>query len=369
MPKKSSLPQIIRRHTKQVMVGSLAIGGNAPITIQSMVKTDAHNVKAVVKEILDLEAAGCQLVRLGFLDLESVKNIGAIKKQIHIPLVADIHFDYRFALEAINQGVDKLRLNPGNIGGVDKVRAVVTAAKAHHIPIRIGVNAGSLQKEILKKFGGHPTAIGMVESARTHIKILEDLDFDQIVVSLKASDVTLMTESYRLFAQEFSYPLHLGVTEAGNELSSTVKSSIGIGSLLLDGIGDTIRVSMTAPARQEIIVARQILAHLNLRAEPIVISCPTCSRTQWDLFPIAQKVEAYLQKINQPLKVAVMGCVVNGPGEASNADLGIAGGKDRGVIFAKGRVVAVVSEDQLYPELIKRIDSFAAEKANSNPRP
>jgi (E)-4-hydroxy-3-methylbut-2-enyl-diphosphate synthase len=349
---------ITRTQTKKVQVANLTIGGGAPITIQSMVKADAHDVKAVVRQILALEKVGCDLVRLGFLDLESVKNIAAIKKQIHIPLVADIHFDYRFALEAINQGVDKLRINPGNIGDRDKVKQVVAAAKKNHVPIRIGVNAGSLEKDLLREAGGHPTAAAMVASASRHLKILEDLDFEQTVVSLKASDVTLMTQAYRLFAQKYDYPIHLGVTEAGGELSSTVKSSIGIGALLLDGLGDTIRVSMTAEPQEEIKVGREILKHLALKAEPILISCPTCSRTQWDLFPVAKKVEAYLQKIKKPLKVAVMGCVVNGPGEASEADLGIAGGNGKGIIFVRGQVVASVSETQLYPELIKRIKEF-----------
>ena len=346
------------KKTKKIKVGQLYIGGDAPITIQSMVKADAHDVKACVEQILALEAAGCDIVRLGFLDLESVRNISAIKKQIHIPLVADIHFDYRFALEAINQGIDKLRLNPGNIGGHDKVKMVVTQAKKNHVPIRIGVNAGSLQKDILARHGGHPTAEGMVESASEHIKILEDLDFDQIIISLKASDVDLMVSAYRLFAQKYDYPLHLGVTEAGTQLSSTVKSSIGIGSLLLDGIGNTIRVSLTGDNVEEVIIAREILKHLHLRREPILISCPTCSRTQWNMIPIAKKVEQYLTTIKKPLKVAVMGCAVNGPGEAREADIGIAGGNGMGIIFVKGEVVTTVPESQLYDELVKRIDQW-----------
>ncbi|MDO5561871.1 MAG: flavodoxin-dependent (E)-4-hydroxy-3-methylbut-2-enyl-diphosphate synthase [bacterium] len=346
-----------RRQTKQVRVGDVLIGGDAPISIQSMVKADAHNVAACVQQILELEEAGCDLVRLGFLDLESVRNISAIKKQIHIPLIADIHFDYRFALEALDQGFDKLRLNPGNIGGRDKVAAVVAKAKERQVPIRIGVNAGSLQKDLLKKYGG-VTAQALVKSAAQHIKILEDLDYDQIVVSLKSSDVALMTAAYRLFAQKFNYPLHLGVTEAGGPLSSTVKSSIGIGSLLLDGIGDTLRVSLTGDNIQEIKIGREILKHLHLRAEPILISCPTCSRTQWDLIPTARRVEEYLQKIKRPLTVAVMGCAVNGPGEAAAADIGIAGGNGMGIIFVHGQVVATVPQAQLYDELIKRIEAL-----------
>ncbi len=344
-----------RKLTKKVRVGDLAVGGDAPISVQSMVKADAHDIDACVAQIIELENVGCDLVRIGFLDLESVRNIAAIKKRIHIPLVADIHFDYHFALEALDQGIDKLRLNPGNIGGVENVKKIVAKAKERHVPIRIGVNAGSLQKDLLKKSGGHPTAAAMVESAASHIKILEDLDFDQIVVSLKASDVELMTQAYRLFSQRFDYPVHLGVTEAGGPLSSTVKSSIGIGSLLLDGIGDTIRVSLTGDNTQEIKIGREILKHLGLRPEPILISCPTCSRTQWNLIPTARKVEAYLQTINKPLKVAVMGCAVNGPGEASEADIGIAGGNGMGIIFIHGQVVATVPEDKLYDELVVRI--------------
>ncbi len=350
--------KISRRPTKAVQVGNLTIGGDAPITIQSMVKSDAHDIAAVVREIHALEEAGCDLVRLGFLDIESVRNIGAIKKQIHIPLIADIHFDYRFALEALDQGIDKLRLNPGNIGGQENVAAVVKKARERQIPIRIGVNAGSLQKNLLAKYGGHPTPEAMVESAAEHIQILQDLDYEQIVVSLKASDIQLMTRAYRLFSARFDYPVHLGVTEAGGPLSSTVKSSLGIGSLLLDGIGDTIRVSITGPSSEEIAVGREILKHLHLRQESILISCPTCSRTQWDLIPTARRVEEYLQKIKKPLTVAVMGCAVNGPGEASEADLGIAGGNGLGIIFVKGQVVATVPQEQLYDELIKRIAAF-----------
>jgi (E)-4-hydroxy-3-methylbut-2-enyl-diphosphate synthase len=348
-----------RKKTLAVKVGGVQIGGGAPITIQSMVKADAHDVRACVRQILSLEKAGCEIVRLGFLDLESVKNIGAIKRQIQIPLVADIHFDYRFALEAIKQGVDKLRINPGNIGGIDKVRQVVAAAKKAQVPIRIGVNAGSLQKNLLKKYGGHPSAEAMVESASEHIKILEELDFEQIVVSLKASNVELMVKAYRAFSKKYNYPLHLGVTEAGGELSSSVKSSMGIGSLLLDGIGDTIRVSMTSESEEEVKVGREILKHLGLRREPIVISCPTCSRTQWNLFPVARRVEKYAaSKLKKPLTIAVMGCVVNGPGEASEADVGIAGGNGKGIIFVKGKVVGVAKEAELYDALIAQIEKM-----------
>ncbi|MDR0463232.1 MAG: flavodoxin-dependent (E)-4-hydroxy-3-methylbut-2-enyl-diphosphate synthase [Pseudomonadales bacterium] len=350
-----------RRETKKIKVGSIAIGGDSPITVQSMVKADAHDVDLVVKQILDLEQAGCDIVRMGFLDMQSVQNISAIKKRINIPLVADIHFNHEFALEAIKQGVDKLRINPGNIGTKEQLAKVVKAAKARSttVPIRIGVNAGSLQKDILEKYGGHPTAEGMVESARQNIQLLEDLDFDQIVVSLKASDVQLMNEAYTLFSNEYDYPLHVGVTEAGTKLSSTVKSSMGIGSLLMNGIGDTIRVSMTDSNVEEIRVGKEILKNLGLRKnEPILISCPTCSRTSWDMIPLAHKVEEYLQTIKKPIKVAVMGCVVNGPGEAREADLGIAGGNGMGVLFSKGQVIKSVPEAEMFNELKKLIDTY-----------
>ena len=350
---------IKRRLTKKVRVGNLFIGGDAPISVQSMVKVDAHDVSACVKQILELEEAGCDLVRLGFLDIESVRNIAAIKRQIHIPLVADIHFSADFALEALRQGVDKLRLNPGNIGGHDKVRQVVAEAKKRHVPIRIGVNAGSLQKDILKRYG-HPTPEAMVESAAEHIKILEDLDYDQIVVSLKLSNVASMVAAYRLFSERFSYPVHLGVTEAGPQLPSTVKSSMGVGALLLDGIGDTIRVSMTGDPCQEVVIAREILKHLGLRAEPILISCPTCSRTQWDLLPTVKRLEPYLATLDVPIQVAVMGCAVNGPGEAREADIGIAGGKGMGIIFESGQVVATVPQEKLFDELVVRIKHLVA---------
>ncbi|MBQ6154771.1 flavodoxin-dependent (E)-4-hydroxy-3-methylbut-2-enyl-diphosphate synthase [bacterium] len=348
---------IKRRKTRQVHVGNLLIGGDAPVTVQTMVKVDAHDVDACVRQIHDFEAAGADIVRIGFLDSESVRTIGAIKKQVDVRVVGDIHFDYQFALEALRQGIDKLRLNPGNIGGRDKVEAVVKEAKKRQVPIRIGVNAGSLQKDILAKYG-HPTPEAMVESAAEHIKILEDLDYREIVVSLKMSNVAKMVKAYRLFSERFDYPLHLGVTEAGPGRSSTVKSSMGIGSLLLDGIGDTIRVSMTGDGVEEVKVGREILKHLGLRQEPILISCPTCSRTQWDLIPVAHQVEEYLAKINKPLTVAVMGCAVNGPGEAREADLGIAGGKGMGIIFVKGEVVATVPQEKLFAELVARIEKM-----------
>jgi (E)-4-hydroxy-3-methylbut-2-enyl-diphosphate synthase len=316
-------------------------------------------VESVVAEILELEQVGCDIIRVGFLDIESVKNISEIKKHIHIPLVADIHFNYQLALEAIAQGADKLRINPGNIGTHDQVKMIVKAAKEKNVPIRIGVNGGSLQKDLLAKHGGHPTAAAMVASAAEHIKILEDLDFKQIAVSLKASDVLLTMQACELFSERYDYPLHLGVTEAGTKTSSTVKSSIGIGSLLLKGIGDTIRVSMTDSNIEEVKVGKEILSSLGLRSsEPTLISCPMCSRTCWDMLPITKQVDAYLQTVKKPIKVAVMGCAVNGPGEASEADIGVAGGKDRAVLFACGQVVKDIAIDDILPELKAMVENF-----------
>ncbi len=349
---------IQRKNTRAVQVGSVQIGGGAPISVQTMVKVDSHDVDACVRQILEYEQAGADIVRIGFLDLASVRNIAAIKSQVHVPLVADIHFDYEFALEALRQGIDKLRLNPGNIGGRAHTEAVVAEAKKRQVPIRIGVNAGSLQKDILAKYHGHPTPEAMVESAAAHIKILEDLDYREIVVSLKMSNVASVIAAYRLFSDRFDYPVHVGVTEAGPGRSSTVKSSIGIGTLLLDGIGDTIRVSITGSGSEEVRVGREILKHLGLKSEPILISCPTCSRTQWDLLPTAERVQAYLDHVQKPLTVAVMGCAVNGPGEAREADLGIAGGKGMGIIFVRGQVVATVPQEHLYDELVSLIDHW-----------
>lgn len=356
---------IKRRKTKKIKVRNICIGGNAPITVQTMVKVDAHDVRAVVRQIRQSEEVGCDITRMNVLDLESVKNFSKIKKQIHIPIVADIHFNYLWAIEAIKQGVDKLRINPGNIGDASKVKRVVKLAKERGVPIRIGVNAGSLEKDLLAKYG-HPTAEAIVESAAKHIKILEDLDFDQIVVSLKASDVQLMTEAYRLFSKKYDYPLHLGVTEAGPLITGTVASSIGIGSLLLEGIGDTIRVSLSGDPREEVKVGKEILKHLGLRQGPILISCPTCSRTQFNMLPIVKKVEEYLNTIEKPIKVAVMGCVVNGPGEAREADVGIAGGKGTGALFVKGKVVKTVKEEEMFSSLLEEIRKMTAKTALMN---
>jgi len=348
---------IKRRLTKKIRVGRIAIGGDSPITVQTMVKADAHDLKAVIRQIKEQEEAGCDITRMNVLDMESVKNFSKIKKEIKIPIVADIHLNYEWALEAVRQGVDKLRINPGNIGGADKVKQVVKLVKERGVPIRIGVNAGSLERDLLEKFG-HPTAEALVESAARHIKILEDLDFDQIVVSLKASNVEKMVEAYRLFSQRFDYPVHLGVTEAGPPSIGAIVSSMGIGTLLLEGIGDTIRVSLSGDPVEEIRVGQEILKNLGLRPGPKLISCPTCSRTQYNMIPLVQKVEKYLQGVKKPITVAVMGCVVNGPGEAREADVGIAGGKNAGALFAKGKVVKPVKEDEMFEELVKYIEEM-----------
>lgn len=352
---------IERRKTKKVRVGNIYIGGDAPITVQTMVKVDAHDVKAVVRQIREQEEAGCDITRMNVLDTESVMNFSKIKKQIHIPIVADIHINYLWAIEAIKQGVDKVRINPGNIGGIDKVKKVVALAKERGVPIRIGVNAGSLEKDLLTKYG-HPTAEALVESAARHIKILEDLNFDQTVVSLKASDIQTMTQAYRLFSQKYDYPLHLGVTEAGPPRAGTIVSSIGIGSLLLEGIGDTIRVSLSGDPREEIRVGKEILKNLGLKKGPILISCPTCSRTQFDMLPLVTKVEQYLENIKEPINVAVMGCIVNGPGEAREADIGIAGGKGSGVLFLKGRIVKTIKEREMFAELVRGVKEAVSRK-------
>jgi (E)-4-hydroxy-3-methylbut-2-enyl-diphosphate synthase len=341
---------ITRKKTKKVRVGNIYIGGGTPVTVQTMVKVDAHDVKAVVRQIRQQEEAGADLTRMNVLDMESVQNFSKIKKQIHIPVVADIHINYLWAIEAIKQGVDKLRINPGNIGGVDKVKKVVSLAKERGVPIRIGVNSGSLEKDLLQKYG-HPTAQALVESAQRHIKILEALDFDQTVVSLKASNIATMVEAYRLFSQKFDHPVHLGVTESGTPKTGAIVSSIGIGTLLQEGIGDTIRVSLSGDSLEEIRVGKEILKSLGLKKGPILTACPTCSRTQFDMIPLAKKVEKHLEIIKEPIKVAVMGCVVNGPGEAREADVGIAGGKGTGALFVKGKIIKTVKEKDMFNEL------------------
>ena len=348
-----------RENTRKIMVGNVQIGGENKVSIQSMCNTKTKDVEATVKQILELEKAGCEIIRVACLDLEDAKAIKEIKKQIHIPIVADIHFDYKIAIEAINSGVDKVRINPGNIGSEEKVRAVVEACKEKNIPIRIGVNSGSIEKELLEKYG-KPTPEAMIESARKHVKILEKLDFYDIAISLKASDLDLCIKAYELASKEFNYPLHLGITEAGTEFSGTVKSSIGLGVLLREGIGNTIRVSLSDNPVKEIKVAKEILKDCNLyKNTPTLIACPTCGRTRIDLIPIAKEVEDFLSTIESDIKVAVMGCAVNGPGEAREADIGIAGGVKEGLLFKKGQIIKKIPQnkivDVLKEEIIKMI--------------
>ena len=332
-----------RNETRKIMVGNVQIGGQNRVVIQSMCNTKTKDVEATVKQILQLEEAGCEIVRVACLDIEDAKAIKEIKEKIHIPIVSDIHFDYKIALEAIKAGVDKVRINPGNIGSEDKVKAVVDACRQRNIPIRIGVNGGSLEKDLLEKYGGKPTAKAMVESARRHVEILEKLDFYDICLSLKASSLDLCIEAYEEAAKTFNYPLHIGITEAGTEFSGTIKSSIGLGILLREGIGDTLRVSLSDDPVKEIKVAKEILKNCNLyHKSPTLIACPTCGRTRIDLIPMAKEVEEFLQGIEADITVAVMGCAVNGPGEASHADIGIAGGVEEGLLFKKGKIIRKV---------------------------
>ena len=347
-----------RKLTRKVKVGSQYIGGDAPVSIQSMTNTDTRDVNATLNQINELYKAGCEIIRCAVPDMEAAKALEEICEKSPIPVVADIHFDYKLALEAIKNGVSALRINPGNIGKVDKVRIVAEAAKAKNIPIRIGVNSGSLEKDILER-DGKPTAKGLVESALRHVKILEELDFYDIVVSIKSSDVVMMIEAYRLMSEKCNYPLHLGVTESGTPFRGTIKSSIGLGTLLAEGIGDTIRVSLTSDPIEEIKVAKEILKSLGLIENGLqFISCPTCGRTQINLIKIAQEVEKKLESVNKNIKVAVMGCAVNGPGEAREADIGIAGGKGEGLIFKKGIIVKKVKEEDLIEELMKEIENM-----------
>lgn len=350
MPKKKS--------TKQITLGNLRIGGASPVVVQSMTKTDTRDVSSTVSQIKRLESAGCEVVRVAVLDSEAARAITDIRKRINIPLIADVHFDYRLALKAMENGADGLRINPGNIGSREKVRKVVRAAGDRGIPIRIGVNAGSLEKGILRKYG-HPTAEALVESAARHIKILEDLKFTSIKVSLKASDVMKTVNAYRLFSKRFRYPLHIGISEAGPVFQGTVKSAVGLGILLSEGIGDTIRVSLTASPVKEVKVAYEILKALHIRRfGPEIISCPTCGRCDINIRGLVSKVEKRLDKIKASFQVAVMGCVVNGPGEAREADIGIAGGKGVGILFKNGRVIKKLKEKELLSELMKEIDKL-----------
>jgi len=340
--------------SKIVKVGPYFLGGNNPVRLQSMCTTDTRNVAATVKQILELEKVGCEIVRVAVPDMAAAKAIGKIKKKIHIPLVADIHFDYKLALECVAQGIDKIRINPGNIGTREKVEAVVKACKKKKIPIRIGVNVGSIEKKLLEKYG--PTPRAAVESALNHVKILEDLKFYNILISIKFSDVPQMVAGYRMLAKKVNYPLHLGITHAGTSYMGTMKNAIGISTLLQEGIGATMRVSLTAPPVEEIKAGFGILSALELRkVGPELISCPTCGRTEIDLLGLTEKVEKVLLGIKKPIKVAVMGCVVNGPGEAREADIGIAGGKKSGAIFVKGKILKSVSEDRLLGEFLKEL--------------
>ena len=354
-----------RKQTRQIHIGKVAIGGGAPISVQSMCNTKTTDTVATVAQIKALQNAGCDIVRVAVPDMEAAKNLGNIIKEISIPLVADIHFDYKLALEAIEQGISALRLNPGNIGGEEKVRAVVKAAKEANIPIRIGVNAGSLDKKILAKYGA-VTPEALVESAMQHVKILEDLDFHDLKISLKAHDVPLTLAAYRLMSRTVDYPLHLGITEAGTVNTGIIKSAVGIGALLSEGIGDTFRISLTGDPVVEVKVANEILKSLGLKEYgPTLVACPTCGRTSIDLPAIAEQVEKKLAGIKDPIDVAVMGCVVNGPGEARGADVGIAGGNGEGLIFRKGEIIRKVPEDKLVEELFKEIDAILEERKNN----
>ena len=344
---------MLREETRSVQVGNLTIGGNNHVVIQSMCNTKTKNVEATIKQINALEQAGCELVRVAVFDKEDAYAIKEIKKGIHIPLVADIHFDYRLALIAIESGIDKVRINPGNIGSIEKVKAVVDACKEKHIPIRIGVNGGSLEKEILEKYG-EPTPEGMIESAMKHVKILEDLDFHDIVISLKSSNTMLTIKAYELASKTFPYPLHVGVTEAGTALGGTIKSALGIGTLLYEGIGNTIRVSLSDDPVEEIKVAKILLKELGLlKGVPTLVSCPTCGRIQYDLIPIAKEMEDFL----------IMGCAVNGPGEARHADIGIAGGVGEGLLIKHGEIVKRVKQEDMVQTLKDEILKMVEEKS------
>ena len=351
-----------RKKTRQIHIGDVAIGGGAPISVQSMTNTKTTDTEATLAQIRALAAAGCDIVRLAVPDMAAAKNLGNIIKESPVPLVADIHFDYKLALEAIQQGIAALRLNPGNIGGAAKVEAVVAAAKQAHIPIRIGVNAGSLDKRLLQKYGGI-TAEALVESALEHVRIFENASFYDMKISLKAHDVPLTLAAYRLMSEKVDYPLHLGITEAGTAHTGVIKSAVGIGALLAEGIGDTVRISLTGDPTVEVRVANEILKSLGLREYgPTLVACPTCGRTSIDLPAIAAQVEAKLAGIKEPIEVAVMGCVVNGPGEARGADVGIAGGKGEGLVFRKGEIIRKVKESELVPELFREIDKILEER-------
>ena len=347
-----------RRVSRAVKVGSVTIGGGAPVSVQSMLNVPAHDVQGSVRQAISLEQAGCQIIRAAVPDIQAVRLIAALKERVRVPIVADIHFDYRIALECAAAGVDKIRINPGNIGDESRVKAVVTACREKQIPIRIGVNSGSVEKDLLAKYGG-ATPHAMAESVMRHVSILEKYDFTDVVLSIKSSDVRRMIEAYRLVAAQCDYPLHLGVTEAGTYRMGLLKSAVGIGSLLADGIGDTIRVSLTDDPVREVEAAQDILRALDLLSDtPHLVSCPTCGRTRIDLIALANEVEARLRCVHKPITVAVMGCAVNGPGEASAADIGIAGGDGCALLFKKGQILRKVSEDCVVDELMREIEDM-----------
>ncbi|MBI3805836.1 MAG: flavodoxin-dependent (E)-4-hydroxy-3-methylbut-2-enyl-diphosphate synthase [Nitrospirae bacterium] len=354
--------QVTRRKTRQISVGSVKIGGEAPVVVQSMTTSDTRNIAATVEEIRRLEEAGCEIVRVAVPERESAEALPKIRSQIHIPLIADVHFDYHLAMAALDAGVDGLRLNPGNIGSRERVEKVVKSAKDKGVPIRIGVNAGSLERDLLEKYG-YPTAEAMVESAVRHIEILESLDFYDTKVSLKASHVGLAVEAYRLFSKQSDYPLHLGITEAGTASTGAVKSAVGLGILLSEGIGDTIRISLAADSTEEVRVGFEILKSLNLRRRGVnVIACPTCGRLEIDVIKLAAMVESKLAHITEPIDISILGCVVNGIGEGKEADIGIAGGRGVGLLFRQGEIIRKVPSEQLESVLLYEVEQLVKER-------
>ncbi|PLX50813.1 MAG: 4-hydroxy-3-methylbut-2-en-1-yl diphosphate synthase [Desulfobulbaceae bacterium] len=353
---------IKRRKTLAIKIGTVPVGGNAPITVQSMTNTDTRKVEETVAQIRRLEGAGCEIIRVAVVDMEAATAIRSIRDQIHIPLIADIHFDHRLAVASMENGAQAIRINPGNIGGAKKLAKIVDAAKTHAVPIRVGVNSGSLEKDLLKKHG-HPTPAALTESALRNVELLENQGFCEIKISIKSSDPLTTVEAYRQLASSCDYPFHLGVTEAGGLIAGTVKSSVALGILLYEGIGDTFRISLTRDPVEEVRVGYEILRSLNIRHRgPELISCPTCGRCQVNLFSLADEVEHHIQTIQTPLKIAVMGCVVNGPGEAKEADIGVAGGKGVGIIFKKGKLFKKVAENELLEVFLKELDTMADEK-------
>ena len=347
-----------RRMCREVSVGNVKIGGNNPISIQSMTNTDTRDAKATIAQIKRLEDVGCEIVRVAVPDMEAAKNIGEIKRNVNIPVIADIHFDYRLALEAIEQGVDGVRINPGNIGDIERVKLIVNKCKEKNLKIRIGVNGGSLEKELLEMYGS-ATPEALVESALNHVKILEDLDFYNIVISLKSSDIYKTLDAYELISKKVDYPLHIGITESGSIKRGTIKSSIGVGALLLKGIGDTMRISLTGDPTEEVLVGKEILRSLDLLNDRIkVISCPTCGRCNIDLISVVNEVEEKINHMEKDITVAIMGCAVNGPGEAKEADIGIAGGKGEGLLFKKGEIVRKIKGNNLVEELLEEINKY-----------